>query len=167
MTIHLSFLLNPPRPQHNNIINFQQFKEISLIRHCVLVVMTTSDTVANTIGLVMSGVFIIFICTRLFFVWLRRFQSRPRFNVHATLDNANHVYIYVSTIELKHFGSRDIPYLVLQAQHPLDHGLEPVLVAEIPTTKFCRDTFEDAQWVTSQNKLGVNEYWREIHVQKL
>lgn len=80
------------------------------------------NLITTIIGFGMSATFIVFVCTRLICGRLRQIEARQMFEIDSRID-----------IEL--------------AEHQI-HGLEPVVVAAIPTMKFNREAFgsmEDAQ----------------------
>ncbi|KAK3034886.1 hypothetical protein RJ639_033249 [Escallonia herrerae] len=83
---------------------------------------TKMNLITTIIGFAMSATFIVFFCARLICGRLRRFESRQMFEIDARID-------------------------LEQPEHRIA-GLEPVLVAAIPTMKFNHEAFssmEDAQ----------------------
>ncbi|XP_011091479.1 RING-H2 finger protein ATL39 [Sesamum indicum] len=80
------------------------------------------NLITTIIGFGMSATFIVFVCTRLICGRLRRIEERQMFEIDSRID-----------LELP--------------EHQIN-GLEPVVVAAIPTMKFSREAFssmEDAQ----------------------
>ncbi|XP_065859162.1 RING-H2 finger protein ATL7-like [Euphorbia lathyris] len=80
------------------------------------------NLITTIIGFGMSATFIVFVCTRIICGRLRASESRQMFEVESRID-------------------------LEQPEHRIN-GLEPVLVAAIPTMKFSREAFssvEDAQ----------------------
>ncbi|KAM7512031.1 hypothetical protein LguiB_010906 [Lonicera macranthoides] len=80
------------------------------------------NLITTVIGFAMSATFIVFICARLICGRLRRIESRQLFEIDSRID-------------------------LEQPEHRIT-GLEPVVVAAIPTMKFDREAFssmEDAQ----------------------
>ncbi|XP_015900193.1 RING-H2 finger protein ATL34 isoform X2 [Ziziphus jujuba] len=80
------------------------------------------NLITTVIGFGMSATFIVFVCTRIICGRLRGVQSRPMFEIETRID-------------------------LEQPEHP-SSGLEPVLVAAIPTMKYNQEAFssiEDAQ----------------------
>ncbi|KAG8391755.1 hypothetical protein BUALT_Bualt01G0220000 [Buddleja alternifolia] len=81
------------------------------------------NLITTIIGFGMSATFIVFVCTRLICGRLRRIEARQMFEIDSRID------------------------LEMPEQHRMN-GLEPVVVAAIPTMKFNREAFssmEDAQ----------------------
>lgn len=79
--------------------------------------------ITTVIGFAMSATFIVFVCARLVCGRFRRYESRQPFEIDSRID------------------------LEMQEHHRIA-GLEPVMVAAIPTMKFEREAFgsmEDAQ----------------------
>ncbi|XP_012083488.1 RING-H2 finger protein ATL5 isoform X2 [Jatropha curcas] len=80
------------------------------------------NLITTVIGFGMSATFIVFVCTRIICGRLRASESRQMFEIESRID-------------------------LEQPEHRIN-GLEPVLVAAIPTMKFSREAFssvEDAQ----------------------
>ncbi|XP_042504276.1 RING-H2 finger protein ATL39-like [Macadamia integrifolia] len=80
------------------------------------------NLITTVIGFGMSATFIVFVCTRLICGRIRAVESRPAFELDSITD-------------------------IEQPDHRIN-GLEPVVVAAIPTMKFNREAFrsvEDAQ----------------------
>ncbi|CAI0470588.1 unnamed protein product [Linum tenue] len=78
-----------------------------------------TNFVATVIGFAMSVTFIIFICTRIICWRLRGGDSRPMFEIESRID-------------------------IEQELHRMN-GLEPVVVAAIPTMKFTPEAFSSAE----------------------
>ncbi|XP_024992779.1 RING-H2 finger protein ATL52-like [Cynara cardunculus var. scolymus] len=81
------------------------------------------NLITTVIGFAMSATFIVFVCARLVCGRFRRYESRQPFEIDSRID------------------------LEMQEHHRIA-GLEPVMVAAIPTMKFEREAFgsmEDAQ----------------------
>ncbi|KAF5464169.1 hypothetical protein F2P56_014264 [Juglans regia] len=74
------------------------------------------NLVTTIIGFGMSGTFIVFVCTRIICGRLRRAEQRPMFEIESRTD-------------------------LEQPEPPRVSGLEPVLVAAIPTMKFDNEAF--------------------------
>ncbi|KAJ0739833.1 putative transcription factor C2H2 family [Helianthus annuus] len=82
----------------------------------------TMNLVTTIIGFVMSATFIVFVCARLVCGRFRRYETRQLFEIDSRID--------------------------LERQEHRIVGLEPAMVAAIPTMKFDREAFgsmEDAQ----------------------
>ncbi|KAF5811678.1 putative chromatin regulator PHD family [Helianthus annuus] len=80
------------------------------------------NLITTVIGFAMSATFIVFVCARLFCGRFRRYESRELFEIDSRID--------------------------LERQEHRVVGLEPAMVAAIPTMKFDREAFgsmEDAQ----------------------
>ncbi|XP_050235590.1 RING-H2 finger protein ATL5-like [Mercurialis annua] len=80
------------------------------------------NLITTVIGFGMSATFIVFVCTRIICGRLRASESRQMFEIESRID-------------------------LEQPEHQIS-GLEPVMVAAIPTMKFSREAFssvEDAQ----------------------
>ncbi|KAL4562732.1 hypothetical protein LXL04_026762 [Taraxacum kok-saghyz] len=83
---------------------------------------TTMNLVTTVIGFAMSATFIVFVCARLVCGRFRRYESRELFEIESRIDLERHEHRVV--------------------------GLEPAMVAAIPTMKFDREAFgsmDDAQ----------------------
>ncbi|KAI3693894.1 hypothetical protein L1987_76849 [Smallanthus sonchifolius] len=84
--------------------------------------MLTMNLISTVIGFAMSATFIVFVCARLVCGRLRQDESRQLFDIDSRID--------------------------LERQEHRVVGLEPAMVAAIPTMKFDREAFgslEDAQ----------------------
>ncbi|KAG6666737.1 RING-H2 finger protein ATL64-like isoform X1 [Carya illinoinensis] len=77
------------------------------------------NLVTTVIGFGMSGTFIVFVCTRIICGRLRRAEQRPMFEIESRTD--------------------------LEQPEPQVSGLEPVLVAAIPTMKFDNEAFSSME----------------------
>ncbi|XP_059458612.1 RING-H2 finger protein ATL80-like [Corylus avellana] len=77
------------------------------------------NLITAVIGFGMSATFIIFVCTRIICGRLRRAESRPMFEIESGID--------------------------LEQPEPGVRGLEPVLVAAIPTMKFSHEAFSSME----------------------
>jgi hypothetical protein len=80
------------------------------------------NLITTVIGFAMSATFIVFVCARLICGKLRRIESRQMFEIDSTID-------------------------LEQPEHRIN-GLEPMIIAAIPTMKFDHEGFgsmEDAQ----------------------
>ncbi|XP_062080122.1 uncharacterized protein LOC133784866 [Humulus lupulus] len=75
--------------------------------------------ITTVIGFGMSATFIVFVCTRIICGRLRRNESRPMFEIESRID-------------------------LEQPEHQAS-GLEPVLVAAIPTMKFNHEAFSSIE----------------------
>ncbi|CAI0471961.1 unnamed protein product [Linum tenue] len=94
-----------------------------------------TNFVATVIGFAMSVTFIIFICTRIICWRLRGGDSRPMFEIESRID------------------------IEQELQPPYHHrmnGLEPVVVAAIPTMKFTPEAFSSAE--EAQCSICLGEY---------
>lgn len=88
--------------------------------------------ITTVIGFAMSATFIVFICARLICGRMRRFESPPMFEIDSRM------------IDLE------------QAEHHRISGLEPVVVAAIPTMKFTREAFSSLE--DPQCTICLGEY---------
>ncbi|MBA0736220.1 hypothetical protein Gogos_009791 [Gossypium gossypioides] len=83
------------------------------------------NLITTVIGFGMSATFIVFVCTKMICRRIRGSQTRLLFQTESRID-----------LEQVHFAEAEI------------RGVEPVVVAAIPTIKFNREAFksmEDAQ----------------------
>ncbi|KAF8379416.1 hypothetical protein HHK36_028851 [Tetracentron sinense] len=88
------------------------------------------NLVTTVIGFGMSATFIVFVCTRLICGRIRPVESRPEFEMDSTTD--------------------------LEQSEPRVRGLEPVVVAAIPTMKFNREAFDSVE--DAQCTICLGEY---------
>ncbi|PON85207.1 43kDa postsynaptic protein [Trema orientale] len=88
------------------------------------------NLITTVIGFGMSATFIVFVCTRIICGRLRRNESRPMFEIESRID-------------------------LEQPEHQAS-GLEPVLVAAIPTMKFNHEAFSSIE--DTQCSICLGEY---------
>lgn len=88
------------------------------------------NLITTIIGFGMSATFIVFVCTRIICGRLRRNESRPMFEIESRID-------------------------LEQPEHQAS-GLEPVLVAAIPTMKFNQEAFSSIE--DTQCSICLGEY---------
>ncbi|KAJ7962303.1 RING-H2 finger protein [Quillaja saponaria] len=96
-----------------------------------------TNLITTIVGFGMSATFIVFVCTRIICGRLRGVRSRPMFEIESRID-------------------------IEQPEHHVS-GLEPVLVAAIPTLKFNHEAFssiEDAQCVICLSEYQEKEVLR-------
>lgn len=90
------------------------------------------NLITTVIGFGMSATFIVFVCTRIICGRLRRNESRPMFEIESRID------------------------LEQPEHHHASSGLEPVLVAAIPTMKFDQEAFSSIE--DTQCSICLGEY---------
>ncbi|XVF33412.1 hypothetical protein REPUB_Repub17cG0166500 [Reevesia pubescens] len=88
------------------------------------------NLITTVIGFGMSATFIVFVCTRIICGRIRRAQSRQMFQTESRID--------------------------LEQPEPRIRGLEPVVVAAIPTLMFNREAFSSAE--DAQCSICLGEY---------
>ncbi|KAK3194895.1 hypothetical protein Dsin_026205 [Dipteronia sinensis] len=89
------------------------------------------NLITTVIGFGMSATFIVFICTRIICGRLRRIESRQMFEIESEID-------------------------LEQPEHHRINGLEPGLVAAIPTMKFNYEAFSSVE--DTQCSICLGEY---------
>ncbi|KAK4381191.1 hypothetical protein Sango_2993500 [Sesamum angolense] len=90
------------------------------------------NLITTIIGFGMSATFIVFVCTRLICGRLRRIEERQMFEIDSRID-----------LELP--------------EHQIN-GLEPVVVAAIPTMKFSREAFSSMEDAHRHVQYAVSQY---------
>ncbi|KAL7083279.1 hypothetical protein ACP275_14G151100 [Erythranthe tilingii] len=96
------------------------------------------NLITTIIGFGMSATFIVFVCTRLICGRIRRLEAQHMLEIDSRID-----------LELQ--------------EHRIINGLEPVVVAAIPTMKFDREAFstmEDAQCTICLSEYQEKEVLR-------
>ncbi|KAL7125837.1 hypothetical protein ABFS83_14G142900 [Erythranthe nasuta] len=96
------------------------------------------NLITTIIGFGMSATFIVFVCTRLICGRIRRLEAQHMLEIDSRID-----------LELQ--------------EHRIINGLEPVVVAAIPTMKFDREAFstmEDAQCAICLSEYQEKEVLR-------
>ncbi|KAJ8900171.1 hypothetical protein K2173_024811 [Erythroxylum novogranatense] len=88
------------------------------------------NLITTVIGFGMSATFIVFVCTRIICGRLRGAESRPMFEIESRID-------------------------LEQPEHRAS-GLEPVMVAAIPTMRFSREAFNSAE--DAQCSICLGDY---------
>ncbi|GLT84512.1 hypothetical protein SLE2022_027370 [Rubroshorea leprosula] len=96
------------------------------------------NLIPSVIGFGMSATFILFICTRIICRRIRRQESGPMFEIESRMD--------------------------LEQPEQQIQGLEPVLVAAIPTMRFNREAFSSLEDAQCSICLGEYEEKEELRI---